>query len=579
MKILLVHPEDSIEAHARSGIQWNCVVDLGWSGRHIYTRLTDELGFRVFSVNDLVDHESHRLRMRDLLALGLGEVVGGDSLDWWDIYSAYPYQQLEQIVLMSALNEQFPEQSEIVATRSNFATRALAFLRHREIRTLAKSRPPGIREKSNRYLKAALNLRPAQLAEISFDKWDTGYNLRRRFARSPQVSSTPAVLLPSAYANVSRAHVAYARMLPNRRFLSVVTRRNGRLHKLPDNVEVRSLASYALSRSSSLDGEYDRLMARWQESQAALSEKSTILRTANALNVFDGFAKFLKGGLQVRDAWREVLVREPIAAVLSADENNCYTRMPIAIANSKQIRTVFCDHGALNMSFGIRNTCSDSYLMRDEMAHDYAVNFCRLSPEKLVVGGPEVEGDQTHSRKSKKTISERDWIVFYSEAYELSNGRAHSLYAELLPELYGLALQTNRRIIVKLHPFESRRARRAIARQVLSAEHQRLLEFREGPMTGDLFERAWFSVTVESSVAVESTINGVPCFLCSWFDSSWYEYGKQYAKFSAGYQLDSPHQIREIPELLEQFQITEATRRGLQTTISREQLDSILFRS
>ena len=95
-------------------------------------------------------------------------------------------------------------------------------------------------------------------------------------------------------------------------------------------------------------------------------------------------------------------------------------------------------------------------------------------------------------------------------------------------------------------------------------------------MTPDLFARAWCSLTVESSVAVESTLNGVPCFLCSWFDASWYDYGKQFAKYSAGYPLDSPHQIREIPQLLEQFQITEATRRGLQTSISPDHLEAVL---
>ena len=91
-----------------------------------------------------------------------------------------------------------------------------------------------------------------------------------------------------------------------------------------------------------------------------------------------------------------------------------------------------------------------------------------------------------------------------------------------------------------------------------------------------LFARAWFSLTVESSVAVESTLHGVPCFLCSWFDASWYGYGKQFAKYSAGYPLDSPQRIREIPQLLEKIRITEATRSGLQTSITPEQLESVL---
>ena len=96
-------------------------------------------------------------------------------------------------------------------------------------------------------------------------------------------------------------------------------------------------------------------------------------------------------------------------------------------------------------------------------------------------------------------------------------------------------------------------------------------------MTPDLFARAWCSLTVESSVAVESTLHGVPCFLCSWFDASWYDYGKQFAKYSAGYPLDSPQRIREIPQILEKFQISTATRQGLQTSIAPDRLESVLL--
>jgi len=95
-------------------------------------------------------------------------------------------------------------------------------------------------------------------------------------------------------------------------------------------------------------------------------------------------------------------------------------------------------------------------------------------------------------------------------------------------------------------------------------------------MTPDLFERAWCSVTVESSVAVESTTHGVPCFLCSWLDVSWYDYGKQYAKFHAGYQLHSPEGIRKIPQLVERISITEETRQSLRTVIRAEDLESVL---
>ena len=590
MKILLVHPDDSVEDDstkpgAWTRMRWDWAVDLGWSGRHAYSRQSDRLGFRVLSIYDLLDHEEHRRRMREILALGADQLLDSESVDWWDAFSVYPYKELDQLLLLSALGEQIPAHAELFATRPDFSVDALSILLHgegksREIKTFSIKSEGGFRARSRRYWKAASTFRPAQLAEIAFDKWDTGYRLRRHFVPPPRTSSTPAILLPSAYVNVSRAQLAYARMLPHRRFLLVFTRRNGRIQNLPCNMELRSLASYATRSLAATDKERVRLLARWQNLQNDLFETNRVLSLARKLHVFDGFANFLKSGLRVRDAWREVFAREPITTVLSADENNPYTRMPVLLARSRKLRTVFCDHGALNMSFGIRRPVSDTYLMKGEMARDYSVTWCGLPAEKIEVGGPAQAHtpSPTSNRGGKhaENCSTRDWIVYYSEIYELSDGRTQTFYAELLPELCKLASRVNRKVIVKLHPFESLRVRKKLVDSVLSAHERSLVAIREGPMTPDLFARAWCSLTVESTVAVESTLHGVPCFLCSWFDASWYDYGKQYAKYSAGYPLDSPQRIREIPQLLEQFHVTEATRQGLQTSITAEQLESVL---
>jgi len=432
------------------------------------------------------------------------------------------------------------------------------------------NRDASLRARFRRYWKAASALRSSQLAEIAFDKWDAGYQLRRHFAPLPKITSTPAILLPSSYGNVTRAQVAYARMLPHRRFLLIVTRRSGCLPRLPDNIETRSLASYAPPPLPATDAERTHLLVRWQKLQRDLFQQNTVLRLANRLHVFDGFADFLNNGLRVRDAWRTVFAREPITSVLSADEYNPYTRLPTLLARSRKLRTVFCDHGALNMSFGIRRGVSDRFLLRGEMARDYGLR-CGLPAEKIVVGSPA----QPISPLLSSSHNQRDWIVFYSEPFELSSSRSATFYQELLPELCQLAASANRRVILKLHPFESLRMRQALVNRVLSPDQRRLVEVREGPMTPDLFSRAWCSLTVESSVAVESTIQGVPCFLCSWFDRSWYGYGEQFAKFSAGYPLDSPQRIREIPQLLEQIQITESIRQSLQTSITPERLESV----
>jgi hypothetical protein len=531
----------------------------------------------VLSIYDLLEHEQQRRQMRDILALGLDKLLDSESVDWWDAFCAYLYPQIEQLLLFSATAEQIPEHAEILATRPHPSLDALSIVLNRPIKTFAIHRQTAFQERSRRYWKAAFAFRSAQLAEIAFDKWDTDYRLRRHFVRPPRASSTPAILLPSAYSNVTRAQAAYARMLPHRRFLLVLTRRNGRIQHLPGNVEPRWLASYAPRHLAATDEERVRLLGRWQSLQNNLFETNRVLSLAKKLGIFDPFADFLKSGLGVRDAWREVFAREPIAAVLSADENNPYTRMPILLARSKKLRTVFCDHGALNMSFGIRPPVSDTYLMKGDMARDYGVTWCGLPTSKIVVGGPaETRNPSPFSNRVENKENARDWIVYYSEVYELSGGRTQTVYAELLPELCQLARQTNRKVVVKLHPFENLRMRSKLVDCLLSPEDRCLVTLREGPMTPDLFARAWCSLTVESSVAVESTLHGVPCFLCGWFDGSWYDYGKQFAKYSAGYPLDSPQRIREIPQLLENFHITDAVRQGLQTSITAELLESVL---
>jgi hypothetical protein len=573
MKMLLVHPEDSVGAGPWTETNWNLIVDLGWSGRHSYSLLAKRFGCRVLGIYDLLDHEQHRCQLRELLVVGLDQLVDSESIDWWDAFSCSVYQQLEQFMLFSILADQVPEHAEILATRPHSATRALSILLKREVKCFLPERQNEVGVAARRYTKKAIALQPSQLIEIAFDKWDTDYRFRRILSHRRPILTTPVVLLPSAYVNVSRAQLAYAQMLPHRQFLLVVTRRSGRRLKLPANVELRSLAAYAPRRSTSTESEGIRLLGSWQELLDKRFVANRVLGLATKLGVLKEFGRFLMSGLRVRDAWREVIAKEPITAVLSGDEHNAFTRLPIELARARNILTVFCDHGALNMSFGIRRACSDIYLAAGDMARDYMVEWCGLATHKIVVGGPQKAQDPLPSRRENA----RDRIVFFSEAYELSSGRTHTLYSEMLPELCSLARESDRKVIVKLHPFESYRMRRAMIDKILSAKEKDLIEIREGPMTPDLFERAWFSITVESSVAVESTTNGVPCFLCAWFDGSWYDYAKQYAKYSAGYPLNSPQEVRQIPRLLGRVKITDAIRRSLETSISPEHLESVLF--
>jgi hypothetical protein len=573
MKILLVHPDDSLEQGEWTQEAWDLIVDLGWSGRCYYQQQAARFGCPVVSVYDLLDHEQRRRQLRELLDIGRGIVVDSESIDWWDLFSPSFYQEIEQLMLLAVLAGEISPTAEIRATRPHFLVRAFAMLTKREISFSSPAESSaGAWTAAQRYVKKVLALRPSQLVEIVLDKWDTGYGLRRLLKPRPSRLITPAVLLPSAYVNVSRAQVAYAAMLPHTRFLLVVTRRSGLRLKLPANIELRALSAYAAGSSPSAETERNRLFRLWGELLSEKFAQNVVLGLAARLEVFKDFAGFVTSGLRVRNAWREVITQEPITAVLSADEHNAFTRFPITLAKSRNVPTVFADHGALNMSLAMRPAGSDTYLAAGEMARDYMVEWCGLPAEKVIVGGSQRAPEASTGGKEQL----RDWIIYFSEPYEVYGARTEQLYREILPELAALARSSGRIVVVKLHPFESRHARKALMEKILPTELREVFELREGAMTADLFQRAWFSITVKSSAAVESAMHGVPCFLCEWFDGVWDDYGKQYAKYSAGRLLGSPEEIREIPLLLEKIKITETTRRGLHTAISPERLEGIL---
>ena len=572
MKVLLLHPNDSAEIGPWSESHWDWIVDIGWSGRSVYSSLTKRLGCRVSSLKDCLGHEQHHKQLVEVLQAGRGYLVDAEGVDWWDIFSPLPHDGLDQALVLTALAGQLHPAAEIMATRAHAVARGLSVLLGREIKSFTQDSGSSFGNRLARYRKAAATFRPAQILQIAMDKWDADYRFRRHLSPAPPASTEPAILLPSSYVNVSRVQVAYARMLPRRTFLLTTTRPSGGHVERPKNVGLRSLASYApksFLRSTEL--EYAGLLERWRKVQSTVLACNPVLSLAQQLGVLAAIPAFFHRGLRVRDAWRNLFDREPLCAVLSGDENSPYTRLPVLLARARGIPTVFADHGALNMTFALRPLVSASYLVQGEMARDYIVNFCGIPAERVIAGAPA----QT-SPSRPPSDAPRDRIVLFSEAYEINGARTESFYREILPHLCTLAVQTRRKIIVKLHPFESFRERSRFVRNLLSSDQQSLVELREGPMTPDLLSRAWFSLTVESSVAVESTLQGVPCFLCRWFDSAWYEYGTQFAKFSAGQLLHGPEEILDIPKRLEALRITPAMQERLLQPIEADRLDALL---
>jgi len=140
--------------------------------------------------------------------------------------------------------------------------------------------------------------------------------------------------------------------------------------------------------------------------------------------------------------------------------------------------------------------------------------------------------------------------LFFSEPYESGGSRTEDIYRELLSPLAGLARKFGRKLVVKLHPFDSHPERMALIARVLPPAEATLVEVVGGPFSPQLVAKAWFAVTVESSTVIDCSLLGVPCFVCEWLNSSPYGYTSQYARFGVGRILKSPEQLNEIPRMV-----------------------------
>jgi len=110
----------------------------------------------------------------------------------------------------------------------------------------------------------------------------------------------------------------------------------------------------------------------------------------------------------------------------------------------------------------------------------------------------------------------------------------------------------------------------------LTENDRKLVEVTADPLSERLLRKIWFSLTVESSVAVECALASVPCFLCGWFDIDLYSYGKQYERFGAARILADPADIARIPELLGSQRPGAEVRSRLYHPITREDLEAVL---
>jgi hypothetical protein len=557
MRVLLVHPEDSPLRGPWAARRWDLVVDLGRSSPFSAQEWQERLRCPLLRA-DSFRHGMEDLRqVRSLFANGRGYLLDEEGIDWWDLTSLVVAPEAESLIVLERMVPAIGPATELWATRAGWSPKVMAILLGTEFRAFGSNRLARYTNRALHYAKLVQHFRPEQIKEILFDKYDSDYQFRARLASKRSVSKEPVVLLPSAYRNVSRMAAAYAQLLPEQAFLLVATRRNAHEFPRPGNVEIRDLAAYADPNPPTKATV--SILERWRLLQQKLSAIREFEVLASA-GVFHNFPRWFSDGLVARNAWRQVLEREPVQAVLCGDDSNIYTRVTVLLAAKRKVPTVDFHHGALDGRYLLKDLPCDVYLAKNEMERDYLVRVCDLPSEQIVIGSPSDDGPSV-TRTAYPAA--RTAAIFFSEPYEVAGMRPGEVYRELLPALCRVARENGRSVVVKLHPFESYAQRTKLVRDILRSEDRELVTVIDGPLTSQLMNQAWFGITVESTTAMDCLQSGVRCFLCGWLSMSSYEYPKQYARFGVGEVLQNVGQVEEIPSRLSEPQGQPASQLNL----------------
>lgn len=571
MKILLLHPDDVADHGTWSREQWDLVIDLGFAGPELYGEWNRLLKCKILSIHQFALYpESHRW-VNQVFEQGRGQLVDQIGLDWWEILAVVRYQDLHALFLLRQLQQEISGSVELAASRPHRFTKIAERVFGVAVRYFARDDDKGLR-RTMRALRSARRLRFRQITDIAFDKWDPDYQLRRRFAGRDRVTaSQPCVLLPSAYSNVTRSVLAYASRLPHRRFLLVTTRQNAIPGSAPANVRIKPLAAYVHRKKSSDEEQW--LQESWRKLSARLQSNDEQFRCAASAGVWDCIPAQLAHGLILRSVWSSVLRSEQVTGVLCGDDLNYHTRLPLLLAQRGGLNAIYCSHGALDNGFFFKKELADAFLVKGEMERDYLQRAARVDPERVFVGAPVARTVGANNAKTGKAV------VFFSQPYEVTGGRADAIYREIVPRLYSMAVSVGKKLVIKLHPFESRRARQELVFSALSGIGSDQVEIVDGVPPNAVISRAWCGLTVDSSVAVECAMRNVPFFLCGWLDFTGDGYLGQFARFGVARVLGSPDEIGQIPQIVSEFRADPAGLQLLSREIDPNVLDELLFGS
>ena len=547
MKILLLHPEDSAPSGPWIQQNWDLLVDLGKSSESAAARWARQLSCPVLRLDSFRQSTNDLSLVAQTMRAGNGRLLDSEGLDWWELISILIHAELEISILLRRLATELSGDHELYATRTCWQANALAALLMTDVRNFGGRSRLGIVKTFKHYGRLLQNLSLAQVFEIALDKYDPQYKWRRSVSRRRPSSNSPVVLVPTAYSNVSRMAAEYARMLPGQEFLFVATRRSARQFEPSANVRLADLACYSPEGDSR--DEFAHLLHNWQLLLCDMQQvpEMRILFDSGKLAAF---SHFFRQGLAVRNLWRGVLTCEPVSGVLCGDDSNPFTRLPVLLARKRGFPTTDFHHGALDGRFLLKALPSDIYLAKSEMERDYLARICGMPSARIFLGAPHRDPVRPVCAVSRTPTR----IVFFSEPYESAGARAEEIYRELVPALAQLARHTGKKLIIKLHPFESIAQRRRLVNTILPPESSADVELMHGPLDHQMLLETWFGITVESTAVIDCSLQGVPCFLCQWLSISSYGYTQQYARFRVGSLLGSAGEIPNIPGQLEHAQ-------------------------
>ncbi|MGA3348013.1 MAG: hypothetical protein ABSC33_03270 [Candidatus Sulfotelmatobacter sp.] len=549
MKILLLHPEDELEKGLWVSSRWDRIVDLGLGGKNTYERWEREFQCPVVALDSLRPGFDDFWRVREILGRGCGQLLDEHGLDWWEIMSILLHSEMETLILLRRFAQTVDSSDEVHVSRPGLHASLLQCLLTNRVKIFPL--PSGARKSGLRhYFRVSSKLSAPQMIDVFWDKYDAGYQLRGRLVRKRPASTGPVVLLPSAYVNVSRTAIAYANTFPEENFLLVTTRQSGWVQDPPINMETAWLSSYASVRDRS--GENEEMESRWRALLKDLREAEEF-EILSRLGYLDSFSQRFRRGFEVRDAWRNVLDNEPVHGVLCADDSNPYTRIPLLLAQARGLANIACHHGALDCRYLFKRSYGDVIWVKGKMEEDYLVRRCGVPREKVEICAPALPASWEGRGSRDQNVPPN--ILFISEALDVGYARTGEFYRDILPPLAELARGTGRKLIVKLHPAESKSQRTDIVARILSPEQRKITQIVDGPLTESLLASTWFGVTILSTVAMECAVRGIPCFLCKWLESWPYGYVEQFIRFGVGIGLNNPGEIQKIPQYLEQYAV------------------------